>query len=159
MESILNAFTSSFPSLKGVSGADVWGWINGDSAAATRIEEALDVASFDGEWPGNAYAKAEVRLDGSVHIREFVIAPYVGDRVIRISPRDTEWRSETCVTVDFTQRPSAFAARGIVELIGKCQRHEGTIEFPRLWNHPVFLEVEEDVSELSDDFVLELENA
>ena len=113
-KNVIEAFCQEFPSLAGMPEVtsellDYWETGLFDPA----IKAAIDAHSFDDEWPGHIDLNITSR-NGEEHFREVVITPYVGDRHLRFWW--LEYTNGWLFEADFRERPSAYAARHIIDL-------------------------------------------
>lgn len=120
MEEVVNAFKAPFPSLKHINGVDVFDWANGDKKAGQRIADQLERGSFDGEWPGTAYRQSRKMVDGREQHVLHVLVPYVGDREFCVAGHE----DALIVSCDYTKRPSATAAKAVLELAERIKDSE-----------------------------------
>lgn len=111
---IIAAFCSAFPSLGSMPevAGDLLDYFETGEFPET-VQAAIDADSCDGEWPAHVDLNITNR-NGKEHFREVVITPYVGDRHLRFWWLDYTggWLFEA----DYRERPSAFAAAGIIAL-------------------------------------------
>lgn len=132
---VLEAFVAPFPSLEnlpGVAGELIEFLFAGEFSQ--KIQDAINEASRDGEWPGQVYLSG-TKAGDNWKIDEMFIVPYVGDRFLIVRDfRDAPvWPTIFCQT-DYSNRPSEVAAREVVALI-----ENGSIF---KWNDPQWAEME-----------------
>lgn len=128
-EAIFDAFKSAFPSLATVPFEDVVSVLGNDFL---DISDAIDVSSVDGKWP----AKASLRIERTRNYerREARITPHCGDRhfILRnYAPH---------VVCDYSERPSAYAARQVIEIVNNCRTWTRDGQVARLHNNPEWVE-------------------
>lgn len=116
-EKVLCAFVSPFPSLKSLpSVAEELVNFLFTGEYSPKIQEAIDEASCNGEWPGTVYLTGR-NTGGGWRTTEMVIQPYVGDRrlIVRDFRNGRGWITIFC-EADYSLRPSQRAASEIISL-------------------------------------------
>lgn len=135
LEEVVAAFCAPFPSLAGVRGDDLVEFLV-TREMPQRLNDALDKASCNGEWPAAVFLTGE-NHGGGWDAEELVVRPYTGDRFLRLRDfRNAPVGNDLLAIVDYTQRPSLFAAQEIIEIIE---------EFPgACYNRPHWVEVDDE---------------
>jgi hypothetical protein len=114
---VLTAFVSPFPSIKSLPplAEELVNFLF-TGEYSPKIQEAIDEDSCDGEWPGKVFLTGQ-NVGNGWKIKEMVIQPYVGDRILIVRDFRTSpvWPTIFC-EADYSARPSEGAASEIIDL-------------------------------------------